>query len=1089
MFLLLVLLMASSSPLDAQRSVVQARSGIGPTFFERSLDGRRRISAGGAAVLTRRISIRVTDAPMADVLDAIAAQARLHVAYSPGTVDVGTRITMHAEDLSVGAALTEVLIDAKVDVEILAGDQITLVQRHPLRQAQRRLSGHVLDAGSRAPIAGAQIVVTGTTVGTLTNDSGAFALRLPDGSTSLSIRRIGYRQTIAPIPVDTGDMTVLLTQDVLKLEAMVVTGLATTIASTNAANDVAVLNAEDVSRVSAPTVENALQGKITGALIQQNNGGAPGGGMQIQVRGITSIYANAQPLYVIDGVMVNNETVNSGLNSISHSEGGVGPSQQDNSPNRIADINPNDIESIEVLKGASASAIYGSKASSGVIVITTKRGRVGAPKWSLSQKVGHFELANRYHLRTFPTLKSAVDWGNAFGVDSSFIAKHYAGPQDYQSQLFGNRELSSESDVSVSGTSGHTQYFLSAAAKYDNGIMTNTGYRKQTVRSNITQSAGDRLLASMNLAYSNSTTRRGVTGNDNIGISPYDVFSYTPQFLALNRKVNGAWAVNPFGPANPFADAAEIRTPESVNRFVGGGNVDWTAFRSERQTLHLTVAGGGDLTTQQDKFYAPPDLQVEQQIPTGLPGVAQDEYGKTTYFNYSINVVHRYTGLSFLDMTTSLGFMREQRTFDQPLAAGRALLTGASNPTLGAIQTVGYDATDAKDQSLYAQEQLLMLRDRLALTAGITAERTTNDGDIGKYYPYTRFSGSYRVPSFIGFLNELKLRAAYGQSGTQPNYGVKYTPFNVGVSDGAVGSYLPLLIGDSAIKPERETEIETGFDATLFRSRAQFSATIYQKRLTDLLLLASTSPSLGFDERWINGGEFTNQGIELQLTATPLQGRGFQWVTTTSFYRNYSVVNSLPVPAFDFSGTAIYGTYRIQVGRSVSQLVGNTNGRDGQPIQVGDGQPSFVMNFANDFTVGPFRASAVLQWNRGGNTANFTDFLYDIGPGLLADTSLSRRRLSLVNANGTPYLEPGGFVKLREVLVSYAVPTRWLRWSGGRLASASISLTGRNLLMWTRYGGLDPEVTYLGNQQVARGQDVTPYPPARSYFLSLDLGL
>src|SRR5581483_863763 len=287
---------------------------------------------------------------------------------------------------------------------------------------------------------------------------------------------------------------------------------------------------------------------------------------------------------------------------------------------------------------------------------------------------------------------------------------------------------------------------LSGGAKYDNGIMTNTGFSRQTLRTNLTQDVGNTLVLSANLAYTNSITRRGVTGNDNIGISPYDVFTYTPQFLALNRKVNGAWPTNPFGPANPFADAAELRTPESVNRFIGGGSVDWTIVRSDRQTLRTTVAGGGDVATQQDKFYAPPDLQVERQIPTGLPGVAQDQYGKTTYFNYSANLVHHYTGFGFIDLTTSLGVAHEERALDQPLTAGQALLAGANNPTVGSVQTVGYFATDAKDQSLYAQEQVQTLSQRLTLTAGVTAERTTNDGNTGKYFPYTRFSGSYRVP-------------------------------------------------------------------------------------------------------------------------------------------------------------------------------------------------------------------------------------------------------------------------------------------------------------------------------------------------------
>ena len=291
----------------------------------------------------------------------------------------------------------------------------------------------------------------------------------------------------------------------------------------------------------------------------------------------------------------------------------------------------------------------------------------------------------------------------------------------------------------------------------------------------------------------------------------------------------------------------------------------------------------------------------------------------------------------------------------------------------------------------------------------------------------------------------------------------------------------------------REVEEELGFDATLFNSRAQFSATIYQKRLTDLLLQDAISPSLGANLQWINGGEFTNQGIELMLTATPIQFKnGFQWVTTTSFYRNYSVVNSLPVPAFNLNegGGGSLGTYRIQVGRSVTQIVGNSNGPDGQPIQVGDAQPSFVMNFSNQFSWGPFHASGVLEWSHGGVAGNFTDNLFDLSAGLLADTALSARRTIAANNNLTPYLEPAGYLKLRELTLSYQLPSQLVGLAHGLLRNAQISLVGRNLLMWTKYTGLDPEVNFVGNQQVQRGQDVTPIPAvARSYFISLDLGL
>ena len=227
-------------------------------------------------------------------------------------------------------------------------------------------------------------------------------------------------------------------------------------------------------------------------------------------------------------------------------------------------------------------------------------------------------------MRSFPTLASAEAWGAEFGHSKTSIDGLYAGNQDFQGQLFGNNKASYESDISVSGTQGGTQYFVSGLAKYDNGIMNNTGYNKQSVRSNITQQVGGNLTLSANLFYAHSVTVRGISGNDNYGISPYDVFSYTPQFLRQNKALpDGTWPINPYGPANAFADAALIQTPEAVNRFIGGGNINWTPWKTEHQSIQLNVIGGADYSDLRDNLYAPPYLQVEQ-LASPLHGISDD---------------------------------------------------------------------------------------------------------------------------------------------------------------------------------------------------------------------------------------------------------------------------------------------------------------------------------------------------------------------------------------------------------------------------------------------------------------------------------
>jgi len=466
----------------------------------------------------------------------------------------------------------------------------------------RRITGHVVDADGKAPIPAATVRVANSTFGAATSDSGAFALRAPDGPLTLTVRRIGYTSATVALAADQNDVTISLTRDVLKLDAEVITGVATTISSKNSANDVAVLNSDQINQVPAPTIENALQGKIAGAVIQQNNGGAPGGGMQVQIRGITSINSIAEPLYVVDGVIVNNETVNSGANSITGAANNtIIQSNQDNSPNRIADLNPNDIESIEVLKGASAAAIYGGKAASGVIVITTKKGTPGAPQWDLSGQTGTYFAGNTLNLRQFPSLASAQKWyNNDAGKTGALPAGFYGGNQDYQNQLFGGGQLSGQGDLSVRGATNTTNYYASLHDQYDNGIMLGTGYNKQAIRTNLTQTFSSALTASTNLYYQHSVTTRGITGNDNIGISPYNILSVTPQFYNLNSFSAGAWNNNPFGFANPFADAAEIQTPADVNRFIGGGTVSYQILHTNQHDLKVSLIAGVDIANEHD---------------------------------------------------------------------------------------------------------------------------------------------------------------------------------------------------------------------------------------------------------------------------------------------------------------------------------------------------------------------------------------------------------------------------------------------------------------------------------------------------------
>ena len=224
--------------------------------------------------------------------------------------------------------------------------------------------------------------------------------------------------------------------------------------------------------------------------------------------------------------------------------------------------------------------------------------------------------------------------------------------------------------------------------------MINTGYNKQSIRSNSAQTFSGTLSVTANLFYAHDLTRRGISGNDNNGISPYDVLlvPHRSSSISIIRTRTARGPHNPFGPANAFADAVEIQTPETVNRFIGGGSIDWRPFTSEHQTLQVRLIGGADLSELQDQLYAPPDLQVERTATT-LPGVSTTQNANNQYLNYSINLIHHYTGLTFLDATTSVGFVRERRDLTNPSTVSQDLLAGANSPASGTVQTNYYART------------------------------------------------------------------------------------------------------------------------------------------------------------------------------------------------------------------------------------------------------------------------------------------------------------------------------------------------------------------------------------------------------------
>ncbi|HYW51235.1 MAG TPA: TonB-dependent receptor plug domain-containing protein, partial [Gemmatimonadaceae bacterium] len=383
--------------------------------------------------------------------------------------------------------------------------------------AQRRISGRVTEEGSGQPLGNVGVTVTGSSVGAYTSDSGTFALTVPNGAISLRVRRIGYQLRTVLVQGNQTTVDVALRKDVLQLEGVTVTSQASVIERKNAATAVSQVTSEQLARVPAQQIDQALQGKVVGANINLNSG-IPGGGAQIQIRGNTSLFGSGQPLFVIDGVLMSNASISTGRNAITQAAPGLSSltSNQDAPSNRLADLNPNDIEGIEVLKGAAASALYGSRATNGVVLITTKKGRSGAPRFNIVQRFGTAQLLRQTGSRRFrdTTTAFAVAAGqNPDAVDlvrAATVANGGVVPFfDYQADLFGRTPLNYETTLSEDGGSENTRYRASITNADNPGIAVNTGARRQALRLNLDQNVSSRITATVGVGVSRFSADRG----------------------------------------------------------------------------------------------------------------------------------------------------------------------------------------------------------------------------------------------------------------------------------------------------------------------------------------------------------------------------------------------------------------------------------------------------------------------------------------------------------------------------------------------------------------------------------------------------
>src|SRR5688500_1465375 len=976
-------------------------------------------------------------------------------------------------------------------------------------QGTATIRGRVTETATGAPVPSAQIRVEGTTLGALTGPDGTYTITgVPPGPQFISTRRVGFAPERVPVSATAGatvtrDFT--LRAAAVTLNEVVVTGVAAPTTKRQLGNTIETVSGEEVARAPGiSSIDQALQGRVTGAVISENSG-QPGGGISIRLRGTNSILGGAEPLYVNDGVIVDNSS--EALVSLS----GNAPRGNQALSNRMADFDPGDVERIEVLKGAAAAALYGARANNGVIQIFTRRGQEGRPRIAATTDVTWSKTPKRYDLNMSPFAGTPdVNFGgaSAFGAP---IQRY-----DIQDQIF-RTGLGTNTRLSLSGGNDGTSYFMGGGYQKEEGIVRPTEYTRRNVRANVSQRLSSQLEVTLRGNYINSIADFIPEGEQTQGVLTSLVFTPTSVNPAFNPNT-GRYPYNPLLGANPLDVIENWSAPENVARLLGGVDFTWRPLTS----LSVKYAAGLDDYRREARYFQPPF-----STSASFTGSIQNPVQFSRLFNNDLIASHSWTPRPALGLNTSLGFRYTSDKNETVRAAGSDLGPGQTLVG-GATQTATQSRSELRTVGWYIEERV-NLGERLYVTGGVNWDASSAFGSENRVQMFPRLGLSYVLDQeswwqnrMGNLLSSFRLRAAYGETGGQPPglYSRFANYVNTSFS-GRPGLVSSITAGNPGLKPERQREYEGGFDAGFLNDRAQIEFSVYDKKTTDLVLSIPLPPSSGFQQQFQNIGSLSNKGVELALNTVNLSNARFGWRSRFTYSANRSRIDRLVTSAdtllFDYLNAII-------VGQPIGVFLGGTYARtpDGQiayrnfttggqtyllPYRqqdtlasgaivnsrrvIGDPNPKFIATLNNDFDIDArIRLNVLLDGRYGNDVANFSRRIQE----LFGAAKVNEREISGDTINrtfsGNPtgrsliyeeYVEDGSYIKLREIALQFTLPPGLVSRFGAE--GASVRVAGRNLKTWTDYSGLDPETNTFSASTVSRGVEFATTPIPRQFII------
>lgn len=988
-----------------------------------------------------------------------------------------------------------------------------------------RISGRVTDQ-TDTPIEAARLLVVGTSYIETTNREGSYTFRnVAPGHYQIRVFAIGYQSrtdTVRVGPNETAALSFRLVAAPVTLDEIVVTATGEQ-RKLEVANAVSTIDASRVAEL-APITEfgNLISGRAPGVQVLKSSG-TTGQGTRIRIRGSNSVSLSNEPLYYIDGVRMESSATSSTLDV-----GGFG-SGFGNNPSRINDLNPDDIESIEIVKGPAAATLYGIQASNGVIRITTKRGRSGQTRFNMFTEVGAVSDNNTYPLNyngRDTTAATGVDFDGfcilQFDLDGDCTQTSvsiYSPLEDPATRPLkaGLRQLYGGN---LSGGNELFNYYISGTYESEDGVFRLPTFEEDSVRNSrgdvpdnqIRPNALERVSFRANFganltSSSDLTVSAGYVSSDARFVENDNSFltvTGSAEASGFPEDINRGWY---FIPAELFAELAT----QGTERFTGGLTHNWrpNGWLSTRATVGYDVVNRADI-----QFF--PTGQVADYL-DNRAGLRHDNRFQISQTSVDLGATARFALSPNIGSKTSVGaqFYRDLST--GTFATGIGLVAGSSTITEAATTESSEQTVESRSLGSFIEEEV-SFRDRLFVTGAIRLDDNSAFGKNFSATVYPKFSASWLLseePFFnIGFLNTFRLRAAFGVSGQQPGTTDArrfFTPI-AGKKSGILETGVELAsLGNVDLKPERSREIEAGLDAAFFDGRVSLEVTVYQKKTTDLLLRRPLPQSLGGPEdRFVNLGEVRNKGLEIGLSTRLIDRPGFIWdLDLSGSFTSNKLIESGPG-----IGTILVGFYQrheegYPLGGFWSRPLldfgdANTDGIiDSSEVVLGDtavfmgnALPTreFSLNTGITILNGRIRLGGQLDY-RGGHVVDNSIENFRCTPvlncrGLVDRTAPLEEQAKAIAAytygnSEFAFFEPGWFIKLREVSLTFNAPDSWARMF--RAERLSITLSGRNLATITDYSGVDPEVNAFGQDNFATS-DFESQPQVRYWLARVNVG-